>query len=76
MTSAPIFSDLLACIPGEEFFDHQKLCPIVNLHYQAVVVMPDVENQQRFILVNIRKVKANLSNIPPNGVAGCLVPPQ
>jgi hypothetical protein len=61
---------------SEEFFDHQKPCPIVNLHYQAVVVVPDVENQQRLVLVGIWKVQANLMNVPPNGVAGCLVPPQ
>jgi hypothetical protein len=61
---------------SEKFFDKQKLAPIVNLHYQAVVVMPDVENQQRLVLVGIRKVQANLMNVPPNSVAGCLVPPQ
>jgi hypothetical protein len=61
---------------SEEFFDHHKLCPIVNLHYQAVVVMADVENQQRPVLVDIRKVQANLINVPPNSVAGCLVPPR
>jgi hypothetical protein len=59
-----------------EFFDHQKLCPIVNFHYQAIVVMPDVENQQRLVLVSIRKVLSDLIHLPPNGVAGCLVPPQ
>ena len=38
--------------------------------------MPDVENQQRLVLVNIRKVQADLIDVSPNGVAGCLVPPQ
>jgi hypothetical protein len=59
---------------SEEFFDHQKSRPIVNLYYRTVVVMPDVENQQRPVLVGIRKVQSNLIHLPPNGVAGCLVP--
>jgi hypothetical protein len=61
---------------SEEFFDHQKLCPIVDHYYQAVVIVPDVENQQRLVLVGIRKEQANLMNVPPNGVAGGLVPQQ
>src|SRR5450759_2587089 len=61
---------------SEEFLDHQKPRPKVNLHYQAVVVMPDVKNQQRLVLVGIRKVQSNLIDVAPKGVAGCLVPPH
>jgi hypothetical protein len=61
---------------SEEFFDHPEPRPIVNLYYQTVVVVPDVENQQRLELAGIRKVQSNLINVPPNGVAGCPVPPQ
>src|SRR6266699_3823217 len=57
MTSVPIFPTFSRIfLVSEKFFDQQKLCPVVNFHYQAVVVMPDVENQQRLVLVGIRKV--------------------
>ena len=55
---------------SEEFLDHQELGPIVNLHNQAVAVVPDVENQKRLVLVGIRKTPANIVEIRPNGAAG------
>src|SRR5580693_2036638 len=38
--------------------------------------MPNVENQQRFVLVSIRKLQAYLAKMTPDRVAGCLFPLQ
>jgi hypothetical protein len=38
--------------------------------------MPNVENQQRLVLVGIRKEQTNIINVTPNSVGGCLIPPQ
>ena len=59
---------------GEEFLNHQELCPIVNLHNQAVIVVPDVEDQQRFVLIGIRVELANVVKIARDGAAGRFVP--
>jgi hypothetical protein len=59
---------------GQELFDHQKVGPVINLDDQAVVIMPDVENQQRPELVGIRKVLPDIAEVTPNSMLGCFGP--
>jgi len=58
----------------QEFFDHQEVGPVIDLHDQAVVIMPDVENQQRLELVGIRKVLPDILEVTPRSMLGCFGP--
>jgi len=60
----------------DECFDHEQLRTIIHFHNKAIVVVTHIENQQLLVLIGIREMMPNVTEVPPDNFPRSLVPPH